>query len=69
MGTIRLAVVQPRTLRPQENANVERAAGYARQYGLRAAAEAGEEVRLDEAGEDLHIAGGNVTVEPYLVPA
>jgi predicted amidohydrolase len=39
MGKVRLAVVQPRTIRPQESANVERAAGYARQ-----AAEAGAQI-------------------------
>lgn len=31
MGKVRLAVVQPRTIRPDEGANVARAAGYARQ--------------------------------------
>jgi predicted amidohydrolase len=33
MGKLRLAVVQPRTIRPEESANVERAAVYARQAG------------------------------------
>ncbi len=33
MGKVRLAVVQPRTIRPEESANVERAVAYARQAG------------------------------------
>ena len=42
-------------------------AGHARHDGLAAAAEAGEEVRLDEARQDLEVAAHELGVEPGLV--
>ena len=43
--------------------------GHPRHQRLAAAGEAGEEMRLDEAGEDLHVASHDVAVDPDCVAA